>query len=166
MDTRDLEEVGFFSIDPFRCSKDSHFACLFLSVDEAGGYKAFARTHPNTCDMCEIVCGQLVNIIIREKASFLSQKGRLRAAKWHLVILKSKETGLRDGILKSKGMMNQQGKIDIFMHLEIVSQWFFPVESSALCIFSHGFMTKLCTDNVEHFILLFLVQIHLAAQTD
>lgn len=101
--------------------------------------------HPNTCDTYEIVCGQLVNIIIREKASFLSQKGRLRAAKWHLVIL------------KSKGMMNQQGKTDVFMHLEIISQWLFPVEYSALSIFSHGFMTKLCTDNVEHFILLFLV---------
>lgn len=84
--------------------------------------------HRNTCDMCEIVCGQLVNIIIREKASFLSQKGRVRAAKWHLVIL------------KSKGMMNQQGKIDVFMHLEIIYQWLFPVESSAISIFSHGFM--------------------------
>lgn len=53
--------------------------------------------------------------------------------------------------------MNQQGKTDVFMHLEIISQWLFPVEYSALSIFSHGFMTKLCTDNVEHFILLFLV---------
>ena len=43
------------------------------------------------------------------------------------------------------------------MHLEIISQWLFPVESSAFSIFSHGFMTKLCTDNVEHFISLFLV---------
>ena len=162
VDTRDLEEVGVFFIDPLQIH--ILLVSFLLLTRQVGIRRLHERIQIRVT--CEIVCGQLVNIIMREKASFLSQKGRLRAAKWHLVILKSKETGLRDGILKSKGMMNQQGKRDIFMHLEIVSQWLFPVESSALCIFSHGFMTKLCIDNVEHLILLFLVQIHLAAQTD
>lgn len=58
---------------------------------------------------------------------------------------------------KDKVMMNWQLKIDIFMSLEMISQRLFPRGTSALCKFSHGFMTKLYIDNIENPISVFLV---------
>lgn len=55
--------------------------------------------------------------------------------------------------------MNWQLKTDIFMSLEMISQWpFWPFlrETSALRQFSHSFLTKLYGDNMEHLISYFL----------